>query len=141
MRPVPREAKVPARRFSVHGAACNVCKGYARREQQLPPIAAMAAAPTVTGLTVTFKDASFDDSSLNPDLEDPQFDLRISVSWGDGTIDTGLPGSTFEHTYMFAGQKQSGKPRQTLEALRDTIKLQSSDLRRSDNRRGILWTR
>jgi hypothetical protein len=75
----------------IHGSASG-------ENTNTPPIAAGAASRTVAGLTVTFRDNS-------TDLEDPQYDLRISVSWGDGTIDRGLPGSTFEHTYRSAGAK------------------------------------
>ena len=62
-----------------------------------PPTAAMTAAPTVTGHTVTFIDNS-------KDPQDPQYDLRIKVNWGDGTMSsTGQPGGTFMHTYRKAG--------------------------------------
>jgi hypothetical protein len=61
-----------------------------------PPKAAMTASPAVTGYTVTFTDKS-------TDAEDKPYDLRISVTWGDGAIDTGFSGSTFLHTYDFSG--------------------------------------
>ena len=60
------------------------------------PKAAMAASPTVTGYTVTFIDKS-------TDVEDKPYDLRISVNWGDGTIETGFAGGTFLHTYISGG--------------------------------------
>jgi PKD repeat protein len=60
------------------------------------PIAAMTGAPTVTGHTVSFTDNS-------KDAQDPQYYLRIAVSWGDGKMETGQPGGTFLHTYRSAG--------------------------------------
>ena len=51
---------------------------------------------TKSGLTVTFQDNS-------KDAPDPQYNLRIAVSWGDGKIETGQPGGTFMHTYKRAG--------------------------------------
>jgi hypothetical protein len=59
-----------------------------------PPIAAMTGL-TVSGHTVTFTDNS-------TDVQDPQYDLRIAVSWGDGKNETGQPGGTFLHTYRRA---------------------------------------
>jgi len=56
----------------------------------------MTAPPAVTGFTVTFKDNS-------TDIEDPASKLRIAVSWGDGTIETGFAGGTFLHTYRVSG--------------------------------------
>jgi len=62
-----------------------------------PPTAAMAAKPTVSGYTVTFVDKS-------TDPQEPSYDLRIEVDWGDGTaLQTGQPGGTFMHTYNKAG--------------------------------------
>lgn len=61
-----------------------------------PPTAAMTALPTVTGYTVSFQDNS-------TDVEDPQSALRIAVDWGDWTIETGLAGGTFSHTYISGG--------------------------------------
>jgi len=63
--------------------------------QNPPPIAAM------TGLTVSGRTVTFTDNST--DAQDPQYDLRISASWGDGKIETGQPGVTFLHTYRSAG--------------------------------------
>ena len=56
------------------------------------PTAAMTAPPTVTGYTVSFIDNS-------TDRQDPQYNLRIAVNWGDGKISSGQPGGTFLHTY------------------------------------------
>jgi hypothetical protein len=64
--------------------------------QNTAPIAAMTAAPSVTGHTVTFIDNS-------TDRQDQQYNLRISVSWGDGKMETGQPGGTFLHTYKRTG--------------------------------------
>ncbi|HSB04872.1 MAG TPA: hypothetical protein VLK23_06710, partial [Thermodesulfobacteriota bacterium] len=81
----------------IHGAGGNT---------NLPPIASGVESATVSNLTVTFVDKSFDDSSFaKTDIMDPNYNLRIAVSWGDGTIDTGLAGSTFQHTYRSAGAK------------------------------------
>jgi hypothetical protein len=66
------------------------------RNPNTAPIAAMAALPTVDGGVVSFQDKS-------TDVEDPQYSLRIAVSWGDGRIETGQAGGTFQHTYRRAG--------------------------------------
>jgi len=60
------------------------------------PTAAMAAWPTVTGKTVTFKDNSGDG-------QDSQSALTITVNWGDWTVTQSVGGSTFTHTYDFSG--------------------------------------
>jgi hypothetical protein len=60
------------------------------------PTAAGAASFTLAGTTVSFQDKS-------TDVEDPQYKLRTAVNWGDGTIESGQPGGTFQHTYDFAG--------------------------------------
>ncbi len=60
------------------------------------PTAAMVAAPTVAGRTVSFVDKS-------TDRQDETYNLRVKVSWGDGKTSTGQPGGTFTHTYKRPG--------------------------------------
>jgi PKD repeat protein len=64
--------------------------------QNARPIAAMAASPTVTGKTVSFKDNS-------TDAQDSQSVLFITVNWGDWSQSQGVGGGTFTHTYEFSG--------------------------------------
>jgi PKD repeat protein len=53
-----------------------------------------------TGLTVTGLQVSFTDAST-----DPGGDLKsASVNWGDGAVSNGLPGGTFTHTYASPGK-------------------------------------
>jgi len=49
------------------------------------------ATMTLSGYTVTVTDGSTDDAALPA--------ASVTVNWGDGTLTTGSPGSSFSHTY------------------------------------------
>jgi hypothetical protein len=84
-RPLSKRQLAPYAR-GIHGVS---------RNPNTAPTAAMTGL-SVTGSIVTFKDNS-------TDVEDPQYKLRPSVNWGDGTIESGQPGGTFQHTYDISG--------------------------------------